>query len=254
MTPATRPPPTSTWTCNSSTSPTCTAAASSPEPEARVTPSAASATSPPTSGFIHLTAFGTETFPASFQPALKTLDEVETVNRYAALLKARGVNAIILSMHDGAVAGSDFNSGSDPSGPAYDLARQVSPDIDAIVTGHWHCRFNMMVPDPNGVPRPFVEAGCNGQLINEIDLRLDRRRGKVIRELTVSTNHANTQDVAPDPELQEVADYWLDFATKRGQISIRERRFRRARRRGPARPGEPRTGNNLTYGDFRIPC
>ncbi|MFL6054044.1 MAG: bifunctional metallophosphatase/5'-nucleotidase [Actinoallomurus sp.] len=171
-------------------------------------------------GFIHLTAYGTETFPASFQPALRTLDEVETVNRYAALLKARGVNAIILSMHDGAVAGSDFNSGSNPSGPAYDLARQVSPDVDAIVTGHWHCRFNMMVPDPNGVPRPFVEAGYNGQLINEINLRLDRRTGKVIRELTVSTNHPNAQDVAPDPELQEVADYWLDFATKRGQTTI----------------------------------
>jgi 5'-nucleotidase len=78
----------------------------------------------------------------------------------------------------------------------------------------------MMVPDPNGVPRPFVEAGYNGQLINEINLRLDRRTGKVIRELTVSTNHPNTQDVAPDPELQEVADYWLDFATKRGQTTI----------------------------------
>lgn len=171
-------------------------------------------------GFIHLTAFGTETFPASFQPALATLDEVKTVNRYAAELKARGVNAIVLSMHDGAVAGSDYNSGSDPSGPAYDLARQVSPDVDAIVTGHWHCRFNMMVPDPNGVPRPFVEAGCNGQLINEISLRLDRRTGKVIRELTVSTNHANTQDVAQDPELKEVADYWQGFAERRGQTSI----------------------------------
>lgn len=36
----------------------------------------------------------------------------------------------------------------------------------------------------------------------------------------MSTNHPNTQDVAPDPELQEVADYWLDFATKRGQTTI----------------------------------
>jgi 5'-nucleotidase len=171
-------------------------------------------------GFIHLTAIGTERAPASFQPALTTLDEVHTVNRYAAELKARGVNAIVLSMHDGAVAGSDYNSGSNPSGPAYDLARQVSPDIDAIVTGHWHSRFNMMVPDPNGVPRPFVEAGCNGQLINEISLKLDPCTGKVIRELTVSTNHANTQDVAQDSALKEVADYWLGFTTQRGLTPI----------------------------------
>ena len=171
-------------------------------------------------GFIHLTAIGTELFNCSIQPALRTLDEVATVNRYAANLKAKGVNAIVVSMHDGAVAGIDFNAGTDPTGPAYDLARAVTPDVDAIVTGHWHCRFNMMVPDPDGVPRPFVEAGYNGQLINEINLRLDRRTGRVVRELTVSTNHANTQDVARDPGVQEIADYWTAYTTRRGGTPI----------------------------------
>ncbi|MFJ9432438.1 bifunctional metallophosphatase/5'-nucleotidase [Streptomyces sp. NPDC101490] len=168
-------------------------------------------------GFIHLTALGFESFPASFQPGLSTLDEVATADRYAALLKKRGVHAIVLSMHDGAIAGADFNSGSDPSGPALDLALRVSPDIDVIVTGHWHTRFNMMVPDPNGVPRPFVEAGCYGQLVNEISLRLDPSTGKVVRGLTVSTNHANTRDITPHPELAEVARYWA------GQAAGRER-------------------------------
>ncbi|MFB7668663.1 bifunctional metallophosphatase/5'-nucleotidase [Kitasatospora sp. NPDC056138] len=171
-------------------------------------------------GFIHLTAIGTESFPASFQPALASLDEVESANRCAAELKSRGVNAIVLSMHDGAVAGSDFNSGSNPSGPAYDLALRVSPDIDAIVTGHWHCAFNMMVPDPNGVPRPFVEAGCHGQLINEISLRLDPATGRVVRALTTSTNHPNTRDVAPDPELKKVVDYWAGYADRRAKTAV----------------------------------
>ncbi|WP_405762365.1 bifunctional metallophosphatase/5'-nucleotidase [Streptomyces sp. NBC_00045] len=171
-------------------------------------------------GFIHLTALGTELFPGSYQPGLATLDEVATADRYAALLKAQGVNAIVLSMHDGAVAGADFNSGTDPSGPALDLALRVSPDIDAIVTGHWHTRFNMMVPDPHGVPRPFVEAGCYGQLINEINLRLDPTTGKVVRELTVSTNHPNTRDVTPDPALKEVVDYWAGQAAARDTTRI----------------------------------
>ncbi|GAA5049480.1 bifunctional metallophosphatase/5'-nucleotidase [Streptomyces similanensis] len=171
-------------------------------------------------GFIHLTAVGTDTGSTSYQPALSSLDEVATANRAAAELKARGVHAIVLSMHDGAVAGSDFDSGSNPSGPAYDLARQVSPDIDAIVTGHWHCRFNMMVPDPDGVPRPFVEAGCHGQVINEISLRLDPRTGKVVRALTTSTNHPNTRDVTPDPELKEVADYWTGYAAERARTPL----------------------------------
>ncbi|MFJ2744731.1 bifunctional metallophosphatase/5'-nucleotidase [Streptomyces sp. NPDC087440] len=168
-------------------------------------------------GFIHLTVFGSELFPNSFHPGLRTLDQITTADRCARELKRRGVHTIVLSMHDGAVAGGDFNSGSNPSGPAYDLALKVSPDIDAIVCGHWHTRFTMMVPDPDGVPRPFVEAGFHGQVINEINLRIDPRTGKVVRELTVATSHPNTRDVTPHPELKAVADYWA------GQAAARER-------------------------------
>ncbi|MEW9518961.1 bifunctional metallophosphatase/5'-nucleotidase [Streptomyces tubercidicus] len=170
-------------------------------------------------GFIHLTAIGTESFPGSYQPGLRTLDELETANRCAAELKSRGVRAIVLSMHDGAVAGSDFSSGSNPSGPAYELALRVSPDIDAIVTGHWHCAFTMMLPDPDGVPRPFVEAGCYGQLVNEINLRLDPDTGAVIRELTTATNHPNTRDVT-DPDLKSIAGYWADYGSRRARSRL----------------------------------
>ncbi|WP_329448794.1 5'-nucleotidase C-terminal domain-containing protein (plasmid) [Streptomyces sp. NBC_01426] len=183
-------------------------------------------------GFIHLTAIGTESSSTAYLPAVKTRDELQTVNRLAALLKKRGVNAIVLSMHDGAVAGGDFNGGLNPSGPAYELALQASPDIDVIVTGHWHTRFNMMLPDPNGVPRPFVEAGCHGQLINEINLKLDPRTGKVVRELTVSTNHPNTRTgIAPDPEMRQVVSYWNGQATTRANSTIGRQRgsFLRAR-------------------------
>ncbi|MFE2250297.1 bifunctional metallophosphatase/5'-nucleotidase [Streptomyces lavendulae] len=180
-------------------------------------------------GFIHLTALGTERFSNSFQPGLTTLDELSAANRCAAELKARGVNAIVLSMHDGAVAGSAFDSGSDPSGPAYDLALRVSADIDAIVTGHWHCAFTMMLPDPSGRLRPFVEAGCHGQIVNEITLRLDPVTGAVVRELTTSVNHPNTRDVEPDPQMRKVVDYWKGYATRYAGATIGRQRasFRR---------------------------
>ncbi|MEU7641575.1 bifunctional metallophosphatase/5'-nucleotidase [Streptomyces sp. NPDC039016] len=192
-------------------------------------------------GFIHLTAIGTESFPGSYQPGLRTLDELETANRCAAALKSRGVNAIVLSMHDGAVAGSDFQSGSNPSGPAYELALRVSPDIDAIVTGHWHCAFTMMLPDPKGVPRPFVEAGCYGQIINEINLRLDPATGKVVRALTTSVNHPNTRDVAPDPELKSIADYWAGYGARRARTRIGTQTASFTRRRNAV--GESTMGN-----------
>ncbi|WP_432144929.1 bifunctional metallophosphatase/5'-nucleotidase [Streptomyces sp. bgisy084] len=192
-------------------------------------------------GFIHLTAIGTESFPGSYQPGLRTLDELETANRCAAELRSRGVRAIVLSMHDGAVAGGDFSSGSNPSGPAYELALRASPDIDAIVTGHWHTAFTMMLPDPDGVPRPFVEAGCYGQLVNEINLRLDPDTGAVIRELTTATNHPNTRDVTPDPELKSIAGYWADYGSRRARSRLGTQTASFTRRRNAV--GESTMGN-----------
>ena len=99
---------------------------------------------------------GTEVGSTSYQPGLRSLSDVDQANKLAAQLKARGINAIVINIHDGGVAGNDYNAGTNPSGPVFQLAAKASPDIAAIVTGHWHCRFNMMVPDPNGVPRPVL--------------------------------------------------------------------------------------------------
>jgi 5'-nucleotidase len=162
-------------------------------------------------GFIHITVEGCVEGPGfncSYQPTLTTTDLVDSANRSAAELKARGVNALVVVMHEGGYAGDDYNSGSSPTGPAFDLAAKADPDIGVIVTGHWHCRFNMMINDPNGVPRPVVEAGYYGQLISEITIKLDPRSGKIVRELTTSTNHAVTRDVPQDAEIADIVAYW----------------------------------------------
>ncbi|MFI5983361.1 bifunctional metallophosphatase/5'-nucleotidase [Streptomyces sp. NPDC051555] len=192
-------------------------------------------------GFIHLTALGTEGFPNSYQPGLRTSDEVAAADRCAALLKAQGVNAIVLSMHDGAVAGDAFDAGTAPSGPAYELALRVSADIDAIVTGHWHRAFTMMLPDPTGRMRPFVEAGCHGQIVNEITLRLDPTTGAVVRELTTSTNHPNTRDVPAHPGLRDVVDHWTGYARERAGRTIGRQRTPFQRRLSAV--GESTMGN-----------
>ncbi|MBM9438041.1 bifunctional metallophosphatase/5'-nucleotidase [Actinacidiphila bryophytorum] len=166
-------------------------------------------------GFIHMTVEGAVAGPGfncSYQPTLTTTDLVDSANRSAAELKARGVNALVVVMHEGGYAGDDYNAGSSPTGPAFDLAAKADPDIGVIVTGHWHCRFNMMVDDPNGVPRPVVEAGYYGQLLNETTIRLDARTGRIVRELTTSTNHAVTRDVPQDPEVADIVAYWTGKA------------------------------------------
>ncbi|GIH16815.1 bifunctional metallophosphatase/5'-nucleotidase [Rugosimonospora africana] len=165
--------------------------------------------------FIHMTLAGTTDGSTSYQPALSQLDDVTAINTWAAKLKAKGVNAIVVVMHEGGVAGKAYDTATNPSGVCFQIAPLISADVSAIVTGHWHEPFNAMVPDPNGDLRPVVEAGCYGQLINEINLKLDPRTGEVIRSLTTSTNHPNSHDVPPDPQVQAIANYWTGQAVKR---------------------------------------
>ncbi len=160
-------------------------------------------------GFIGMTVPDTPVGSTSYQPELRALDPVAAADAAAAELGRRGVKAIVLNLHDGGTdASATYDDCVNPSGPAIDLARQVSPSIDAIVTGHWHAAFNCSLPDPAGNPRPVVEAANHGRLINEINLQLDRRTGEVLRPATTSVNHAVTRDVAPDPKIQKVVDYW----------------------------------------------
>ena len=169
-------------------------------------------------GFISLTIPGSPTASTSFQPGLRALDEARTADRYAAELRRRGVRAIVLNIHDGADQrdpGAGYNACGAAWGTAIDLAAEVSPDIDAIVTGHWHSGFVCVLPDPEGQPRPVVEAGSHGALINEVDLQLDPRTGEVLRDRTRAVNHPVTRDTAPDPAVQRIADHWTARGAQR---------------------------------------
>ncbi|MEV4580466.1 bifunctional metallophosphatase/5'-nucleotidase [Nonomuraea jabiensis] len=167
-------------------------------------------------GFINLTTPTTVAGSTSYQPELDNLPLVETANKYAAELKRRGVEAIVANVHEGGTAGDVYDRcSSNPSGPVFDFARQASPDIDAIVTGHWHALFNnCLIPDPAGSPRPVVEAANHGRLINEMNLKIDPSTGDVIRSATTSVNHPVTRDVTPDPAMVRLVDYWKARGTQ----------------------------------------
>lgn len=137
-------------------------------------------------------------------------DLVTGANQAADELQGKGVETIIVSAHDGGQHNGLYNECKNPKGALFDAARKMSPAIDAIFGGHWHTRFNCMIPDPNGDPRPVIEAGDNAKLIGEVRLSIDPATGDVIRDATTSTNHLVTKDVAPDPKIEKIVDYWLE--------------------------------------------
>ncbi|MFY0760914.1 bifunctional metallophosphatase/5'-nucleotidase [Metabacillus dongyingensis] len=170
-------------------------------------------------GFIGLTTPTTVKGSTSFQEGTLTNDPlVESANRYAKELKEKGVETIIAVVHEGGSTksdGYDINGCDSPFGPIFDFAKEASPAIDAIVSGHWHAKFNCSIDDPAGNPRPVIEGANHGRLLSEINLSIDPNSKDVVRNLTTSTNHPVTRDVPADPEIEKMVSYWVERGKNR---------------------------------------
>jgi 5'-nucleotidase len=136
---------------------------------------------------------------------LEFTDEVETANALVPRLRRRGVQSIVVLLHEGGYPTDPAAYDSCPgiSGPAVEINAGLSPEIDAVVSGHTHQGYNCMLADPAGDPRLVTSAASYGRLLTEISLSLDRRTRDVVRERTSATNHVVTRDVTGD---QEVGD------------------------------------------------
>ena len=138
---------------------------------------------------------------------LKFGDEVESINRTADLLEKIGIKSQVVLMHQG-----DNSEGGGPDdcqvtpGPATEIAKNASPKVDAIFTGHSHMQYNCQVADPEGNPRTVIQGASFGRLLSVIDLKINKKTRDVVRPETKAHNEIVTRDVASDPEAVALVD------------------------------------------------
>ncbi|MGA6159192.1 bifunctional metallophosphatase/5'-nucleotidase [Stenotrophomonas sp. NPDC087984] len=163
-------------------------------------------------GFIGVTLEGTpDIVTAEGVKGLKFHDEVETINKYAKELQRKGVKSIVALIHEGGLpASASYNddcdnggAGKGISGPIVDIAKNISPTVDALVTGHTHQAYTCTIPDPSGTPRTVTSAASFGRLYTDTTLTYDRRTGDIVRTSVKGANAANhvvdrEQPKAPD--------------------------------------------------------
>ncbi len=128
-------------------------------------------------------------------------DYAGAVKREVAILKAEGVNKIILTTHIG--LGMDMA-----------VAAKIT-DVDVIVGGHSHTavssiykeggdtKYPIKVDDAEGNPVYIVQAGDRDRYVGKLDLRFDQD-GKVIRargDLILLSSF-----IEPDPEVQALVE------------------------------------------------
>ncbi|MEU0926760.1 5'-nucleotidase C-terminal domain-containing protein [Streptomyces samsunensis] len=151
-------------------------------------------------GFIGVTLEGTpDIVTAEGVKGLKFHDEVETINKYAKELQRKGVKSIVALIHEGGLpASSSYNydcdnggAGKGISGPIVDIAKNITPTVDALVTGHTHQAYTCTIPDPSGTPRTVTSAASFGRLYTDTTLTYDRRTGDIVRTSVKGANAAN---------------------------------------------------------------
>ncbi|MFE1589163.1 bifunctional metallophosphatase/5'-nucleotidase [Streptomyces sp. NPDC058737] len=180
-------------------------------------------------GFIGVTLEGTPNIvSAEGVKGLKFKDEVETINKYAKELQRQGVKSIVALIHEGGFpASSSYNydcdspgAGDGISGPIVDIAKNITPQVDALVTGHTHNAYVCTIPDPAGNPRMVTSASSFGRLYTDTTLTYDRATGDIARTSVKSANHVVTRDVPKAPDMTRLIDKWSTLAAPIGNRPI----------------------------------
>ena len=176
-------------------------------------------------GFIGMTLEATDTLvAASGIQGWDFLDEAETANALVPILKAQGVDAIVVLLHEG---GSQtpppgaIDACVGISGPIVAINDALDPAIDVLITGHTHLPYNCVLSDPAGQPRIVTSAYSYGRVVSEFQLVLDKRTNDVRRDLSIATNHLVDQSaLMPDPAITAVITKWQPLYDAAGTTPV----------------------------------
>src|SRR6201996_7291900 len=126
--------------------------------------------------FIGLTLKGTADIVAPTGIAdLEFKDEADTVNALVPELKARGVEAIVVLIHQGGVPTGDYDECPGISGAIVDIVKKFDKAVDVVISGHTHQAYVCQIDG-----RLVTSADKYGTLVTAIDLNLDRTSHDVI--------------------------------------------------------------------------
>ncbi|SCK25575.1 5'-nucleotidase [Variovorax sp. HW608] len=192
--------------------------------------------------FIGMTLKGT---PGIVTPTgvagLEFRDEAQTVNALVPRLRAQGVKAIVVLVHQGGfqtspnvgdINGCDGNL-KNADGTDSDIAsivKNLDDAVDLVISGHTHAAYNcsantldvknasgaaVSTPRPTGLPNsvgrlvPVTSASAFGRILTDIDITLHPRSHKVLsvsptNRLVDRTDVAINNAIAADPSVKNV--------------------------------------------------
>ena len=127
-------------------------------------------------GFIGLTLEGTpDVITPAARAGISFKDEAETVNALVPELRAKGVEAIVVLLHEGGYTTNTQDDCRGLNGTITEIVPKFDKAVDVVVTGHTNGIYICTVDG-----RLVTSAGAYGTRLTDITMVIDRKTGDVI--------------------------------------------------------------------------
>jgi 5'-nucleotidase len=147
-------------------------------------------------------------------------DEAATVNALVPQLRAQGVEAIVVLIHQGGTQTgappADINAcaGGLDGSPIKSIVARLDGAVDLVVTGHSHAAYNCQLPLASGRLVPVTSANAQGRVLTDIDLTLDAGTRDVAavtaRNTVVDRSNAS---ITPSAEIAGIVAAYKNLTT-----------------------------------------
>jgi 5'-nucleotidase len=173
-------------------------------------------------GFIGMTLKETPTIVTpSGVAGLSFLDEADTVNKLIPSLRARGVEAIVVLIHQGGTVPaiqsvSTINQcGGDLAGSAIKgIVNKLDDAVDVVISGHTHFAYNCLIDNKAGRKIPVTSAYSQGRALTDINLQVNMGTGDVasVTANNIVVSQANSA-ITPNAGIKSIVNNYKAIAT-----------------------------------------
>jgi 5'-nucleotidase len=157
---------------------------------------------------------------------LEFRDEAATVNALVPKLRAEGIEAIVVLVHEGGVQSGpqqDINAcdGNLAGSPIARIVGQFDDAVDVVLSGHTHAAYNCRLPNAKGRAIPVSSANAFGRVLSDIDLQIDPATRDVV-SVQVTNRLVDRSDpgVQPDAALAGIVKGYDALVAPRSAVVI----------------------------------
>lgn len=147
---------------------------------------------------------------------LQFKDEAATVNALVPKLRKRGVEAVVVLIHQGGAQTTppsppDINGcvGGLNGSPIRNIVAQLDDEVDLVISGHTHQAYNCLLPNKAGRNIPVTSANAFGRVLTDIDMTIDSNSGEVV---SVSASNVvvdrSNPAITPSASIKSIVDQY----------------------------------------------